>query len=155
MGGLRRIHSEAAQDEKKERKLKEREVQEVLDFDESEFVVIADQRKGGKRVVSINPNLGRVVLYRTIYDEMEKAWGRPFDSVLLLIVERIPGRFWVRPCTDSTNGKKKIHKTGETRMISAKMLITRLNLDINETTQYAALWDKEHNALMVDVSRPA
>ena len=39
-------------------------------------------------------------------------------------------------------------------MVSAKMLITHLNLKIDETTQYSAVWDKKHNALMVDVSAP-
>jgi hypothetical protein len=155
MTSMRNIRKKAREDERREQELKEQSSGNVLDFDESEFVVVADQRKGGKRVVSVNPNLGRIVIYRTIYEEMEKAWGGKFDHVLLLIVERIPGKFWVRPCTDTADGKKKIHKTAETRMISAKMLITKLDLGIDETTQYKAIWDKNHNALMVDVSSPA
>jgi hypothetical protein len=84
---------------------------------------------------------------------MEKEWGNSFDNVLLMVVPRISGKFWIRPCAEDTDSGKKVHKTGETRMVSAKMLVNRLAL-AEKAAQYSAKWDKKHNALMVDVSVP-
>ncbi len=157
MTSFRNMRKKAKEDELKEkleRELNEQApVQDELDFDESEFEIIADQRKGGKKVISINRDLGRVVLYRAVYDEMEKEWGSAFSNVLLMVVPRISGKFWIRPCGDDTDGGKKVHRTGETRMVSAKMLVNRLGLT-EKAAQYSAKWDKKHNALMVDVSVP-
>jgi hypothetical protein len=157
MTSIRNMRKKAKEDELKERMEQELKedvpVQDELDFDESEFEIVADQRKGGKKVISINRNLGRVVLYKAVYEEMEKEWGSPFSNVLLMVVPRISGKFWIRPCADDADGGKKIHRTGETRMVSAKMLVNRLDL-AEEAAQYSVKWDKKHNALMVDVSVP-
>ena len=157
MTSLRNMRKKAKEDELKEkleRELNEQApVQDELDFDESEFEIVADQRKGGKKVVSINRSLGRVVLYKAVYDEMEKEWKSPFSNVLIMVVPRISGKFWIRPCAEDTDGGKKLHRTGETRMISAKMLVNRLGLT-EEAAQYNVKWDKNHNSLMVDVSVP-
>jgi hypothetical protein len=149
------MRKKAKEDELKEKMDKEllEQAQDELDFDESEFEIVADQRKGGKKVVSINRSLGRIVIYKAVYDEMEKEWGNSFDNVLLMVVPRISGKFWIRPCAEDTDSGKKVHKTGETRMVSAKMLVNRLAL-AEKAAQYSAKWDKKHNALMVDVSVP-
>lgn len=157
MTSMRDMRKKAKQDELKEKMdrelLGQAPTQDELDFDESEFEIIADQRKGGKKVISINRGLGRLVLYKAVYDEMEKEWGDPFDNVLLMVVPRISGKFWIRPCSEGTDGGKKIHRTGETRMVSAKMLVNRLDL-AEKAAQYDATWDKKHRALMVDLSVP-
>ena len=130
MTNLRNMRKKAKEDELKEKMDKEllEQAQDELDFDESEFEIVADQRKGGKKVVSINRSLGRIVIYKAVYDEMEKEWGNSFDNVLLMVVPRISGKFWIRPCAEDTDSGKKVHKTGETRMVSAKMLVNRLAL---------------------------
>ena len=128
----------------------------AFDFDESDMEMIADERRGARHVVSLNPKLGRVVLYRAIYKEMEKAYGGPFDHVQLFLVSKYPQHFWVRPCKEDTKGGKKLHRTGETRMISAKMLLNRIGKDKGtHSIRYPARWDGQHAGLVVDTSTPA
>ena len=125
-------------------------------FDESEMELIADERRGARHVVSLNPKLGRVVFYRAIYQEMEREYRSEFDHVQVFLVGKYPDNFWVRPCKEGERGSKKLHRTGETRMLSAKMLLTRLGKDKGKgSVRYPARWDSRHNALVVNVSQPA
>ena len=121
----------------------------------------ADRRRTtrARHVVSLNPKLGRgPFLHRAIYQEMER------DTVRSSIDPRagIPGRqvtltiFGSGPCKEGERGSKKLHRTGETRMLSAKMLLTRLGKDKGKgSVRYPARWDSPHNALVVNVSQPA
>lgn len=153
MGSLRGLKGNKTEEERVD-ELVPQEVE--FDFDESEMELIADERRGARHVVSLNPKLGRIVLYRAIYQEMERAYGGAFDYVQIFLVNKYPEHFWVRPCKEGEKGKKKLHRTGETRMVSAKMLLTRLGKDKGAgSVRYPARWNAGHNALVVNVSQPA
>ena len=144
------ISSSAADEMVREGGQQERE----FDFAEDDIELIADARRGGKKVVSLNPNLGRIVLYRATFETMAKEYGKEFENVQVFLVDKYPGYFWIRPCDDEAKGAKKLHKTGETRLISAKMLLHKLGKKKGNTIQYDARWDAPHKALVVDITKP-
>lgn len=153
MGAIRDLKKNKTEEQEPEERLQE---EKEFDFDESEMESIADERRGARHVVSLNPKLGRVVLYKSIYKEMESAYGSAFEYVQVFLVGKYPQHFWVRPCKEGEKGAKKLHRTGETRMVSAKMLLTRLGKDKGTgSVRFTARWDSRHNALVVDVSQPA
>lgn len=161
MGSIRKLKSQGKEEEQVSSPESNKVIQEEglpqkeFDFTENDIEFVADARRGGRKIVSLNPNLGRIVLYRAIYEIMAKEYGEAFENVQLFLVDKYPGYFWIRPCGEQAQGKKKLHKTGETRLISAKMLLHKLGKEKGNTIRYDARWDAPHKALVVDITKPA
>lgn len=121
------------------------------------FEVIGDERRRGRHVVSINPNLSRIVVYQAVWSDMESNYGKPVQHVRLLTTNEKLDAFWIQPWDDETQGGRKVHisKAGSTKMISAKALFSRMKWQVPDekrTTQRCnARWDKENGALVVDL----
>jgi hypothetical protein len=145
MGSLRDMHKETKENE-----------ETAGPFPKLIFKEIGDQRRGGKQAVSINGKLGRLVIYQEAYRIFEKKSGRePITFVQLLTHENFPHIFWIRACDNAKDpAARALHLTGETRVISAKMLIAEIGKTDAETQQFYADWDPVNEALYVDINHP-
>jgi len=134
-------------------------VLEIPKLNEEEFDIVKDERKraAGKTVVSVNPKLGRLVLYQaTLATIREKTGKEELTYVVIKMHPRYPDYFWIQPCSEDTKGRRKVHRIGSTRMLSVKKLTGLGRLKGMETTeQFQAQWDENNNALVVDLSNPA
>jgi len=125
-------------------------------FPKLDFTKVGDQRRGGKQAVSINGNLGRLVIYQEAYRIFEKQSGRaPVKFVQLLRHSDYPHIFWIKACDSAKDpAARGIHVTGETRVISAKKLIKEIGKEESPTEQFFADWDPVNEALYVDLNHP-
>lgn len=132
----------------------EEETYELVSDEES--TVYADIRKRGKSCVSINGNLGRIVVFAGPYHEMLQAIGKEdVEFVKLMSTAKYPGRFWIIPVdSKEVRGARGLHKSGNTIMISAKALISALNMNGQPTKQYHARWEPVNGGILVDLRKP-
>jgi hypothetical protein len=129
--------------------------QEVATMPKYELQVILDERRRGQNVVSLNPNLNRLIIYRNVWEDLEKGFGKAITHILLLVTDQKSDAFWVKPCEESARGARKVSvsKAGGTKMLSARMLFNRLKwADKPHTVRCETNWDKDNEALMVDLS---
>jgi hypothetical protein len=120
-----------------------------------QFKLVEDERKrAGKRMaISLNSNLGRVLLYKLAYLELEDRRGGPVEYVQLFTATDEPKKFWIKPCKAEDPGAKHVLTTGNTRTVSAKKLISELGFEAEKTKQFPATWNREHKMLEVDISK--
>ena len=125
-------------------------------FPKLDFTEVGDERRGGRQAVSINGNLGRLVIYQEAYRIFEDRSGKkPVKFVQLLRNSDYPHIFWIRACNSAKDpAARGVHTTGETKLISAKKLIKEIGKDKAPTAQYFADWDPVNEALYVDLNRP-
>jgi hypothetical protein len=130
--------------------------QEELPFPKlDDLKPIGDQRRGGKQAVSVNAKMGRLVIYQHAYKIFETRSGRAtIEYVQLLRHQAYPHVFWIRACGERDKTARKIHTTGDTKVISAKKLISEIGKTDADTEQYYADWDPQNGALYVDLNRP-
>jgi hypothetical protein len=121
-----------------------------------EFKLVQDDRKkaGKTMAVSLNSNLGRLLLYRLAYLELEDRRGGPVEYAQLFTAPDEPKKFWIKPCKADDPGAKHVLTTANTRTISAKKLISELKFQSEKTLQFPARWNREHKMLEVDISKP-
>ncbi|MGB6067636.1 MAG: hypothetical protein WBG50_22750 [Desulfomonilaceae bacterium] len=121
-----------------------------------EFKLVQDDRKkaGKTMAVSLNSNLGRLLLYRLAYLELEDRRGGPVEFAQLFTAPDEPKKFWIKPCKADDPGAKHVLTTANTRTISAKKLISELKFQAEKTLQFPATWNREHKMLEVDISKP-
>ena len=121
-----------------------------------EFKLVQDDRKkaGKTMAVSLNSNLGRLLLYRLAYLELEDRRGGPVEFAELFTAPDEPKKFWIKPCKADDPGAKHVLTTANTRTISAKKLISELKFQAEKTLQFPATWNREHKMLEVDISKP-
>jgi hypothetical protein len=115
--------------------------------------VVADERRRGRRAVSINGEMGRIVLYAGAYSAMRDSAKQKVDYVQLKVSPTYPQTFWICPCAKEEIGGKHIAASGKTMLLSAKALIAELGLTGQPTTRYAAEWDQANEGLVVDLRR--
>jgi hypothetical protein len=115
--------------------------------------VIADDRRRGRQAVSINGQMGRIVLYAGSYNAMCAAIHQKVEYVQLKMSPRYPKIFWICPCSPKEIGARHIHTSGKTMLLSAKALIDRLGLKGQKTARYDAVWDWMNKGLAVDLRR--
>ena len=132
---------------------------QIPKLNEEEFHIVKDERKraAGKTVVSVNPNLGRLVLYQATLAMMKEKTGKEeLTNVVIKTHPEYPDYFWIQPCSEDAKGHRKVHSIGTTRILSAKKLTGMGRLkDMEKTEQFHAEWDENNNALVVDLSNPA
>ena len=137
------------------RTLKEDKVQENLVLEE--LVVIADSRRGktlnGETIVSVNPKLKRMTLYKTTKNLMAEKSGQEFDHVLLLKSPTSKDKFWIRPCNPNQPGARKLNSNGVTKTLSCSMLLHEVSWDPEKTVNLDVKWDDNYNALKVEVPK--
>lgn len=104
--------------------------------------------------VSLNSKLGRLLLYRMAYLELEDRRGGPVEWVQLFTAPDEPKKFWIKPCKSDDPGAKHVLVTSNTRTVSAKKLINELKFKSDKTLQFPAVWKQEHKMLEVDISKP-
>lgn len=115
--------------------------------------VVADDRRRGRQAVSINGEMGRIVLYAGSYDAMCRGVRQKVEYVQLKMSPRFPKMFWICPCSPKEVGARHIHTSGKTMLLSAKALIDRLGLKGQKTARYDAEWDSANEGLVVDLRR--
>jgi hypothetical protein len=125
-------------------------------FPKLDFTEIGDERRGGKKAVSINGKLGRLVIYQEAYRIFEDRSGKkPVKFIQLLRHNDYPHIFWIRACNSAKDhAARGVHTTGETKLISAKKLIREIGKNEAPTEQYFADWDPVNEALYVDLNHP-
>jgi hypothetical protein len=145
-----------AQPERPEEEHEEIEDETYELVSDDEVTVYADFRKRGKSCVSINGNLGRIVVFAGPYHEMLQAIGKDdVEYVKLISTAKYPGRFWIIPVeSKEVRGARGLHKSGNTIMISAKALISALNMNKQPTKQYYARWEPVNGGILVDLRKP-
>lgn len=91
MGSLRDMQREAKEN-----------TEAISPFPKLQFKEVGDQRRGGKQAVSINGNLGRLVIYQEAYRIFEQRSGKgPVKFVQLLRNDDYPHIFWIRACDNA------------------------------------------------------
>ncbi len=126
-----------------------------------EFDFIGDTRRIGKQVVSMNPKLGRIVIYQKTLDVMKKETKKDeIKFVRLATANQCTNTFFIQPCNEGEPSSRQVHAMGSTRMISAKLLFKKLEekgwySPKTKTEQFEAEWDKDNGALRVDLNKPS
>ena len=145
MGSLRDMEREAKEDR-----------ETTSPFPKLQFKEVGDERRGGKQAVSVNGNLGRLVIYQEAYRIFEQRSGRkPVKFVQLLRHDDYPHIFWIRACDSGKDpAARGLHTTGETKLISAKKLIEEIGKKNAPTQRFHADWDPVNEALYVDLNHP-
>ncbi len=115
--------------------------------------VVADDRRRGRTAVSINGEMGRIVLYAGSYAAMCEGAKQKVEYVQLKMSPRHPKVFWISPCPENAIGARHIHSSGKTMLLSAKALITRLGMTGQKTARYDAEWDPVNEGLVVELQR--
>ena len=127
------------------------------------FNWIGGSRRTGDQLISMNPNLSRIVIYKKTLELMEKKARQDLKFVRLGVTDKRPKAFWIMPCAEGDEGALKVHITGNTRMISAKSLFNKLeekgwynpkekNNPKEKTDQFPADWDEENKGIKVDLA---
>ena len=120
--------------------------------------IIADRRRRFahvKPIVSINPKLGKIVIFQTTYDlAKKKVRLGDFEYVQCLLDKEDLSHFFIRPCKINDEGAKKVTLSGRTRIIVAKLLLERLGYAADETKQFPVSWNRDAKALEVDLKAP-
>ena len=145
MGSLRDMQREAKEN-----------TEAISPFPKLQFKEVGDQRRGGKQAVSINGNLGRLVIYQEAYRIFEQRSGKgPVKFVQLLRNDDYPHIFWIRACDNAKEpAARGLHTTAETKLISAKKLIKEIGKEEAPTERFFADWDPVNEALYVDMNHP-
>jgi hypothetical protein len=115
--------------------------------------VVADERRRGRTAVSINGEMGRIVLYAGSYKAMSLGARRKVEYVQAKMSPRYPRTFWICPCSENDIGAKHISTSGKTMLLSAKALIAKLGLTGQKTARFEAEWDQANEGLVVDLRR--
>ncbi|MBI4962452.1 MAG: hypothetical protein HY913_04185 [Desulfomonile tiedjei] len=122
---------------------------------EYEFKIIGDTRHGAGSVVSLNPSLGRITIYKEAWDKIVKGYGREVKYVKLGVVEERPDAFWIIPC-EKQAGSRKVHfsRAGGTAMLSARSFFSTVPVTghARGAEQFDAKWDSANKALEVDIT---
>ena len=117
-----------------------------------DFESIGDQRRGGKQAVSVNGKMGRLVIYRHAYKIFETRSGRaPMETRATPPAPLVPAYFLDTRLRSEGQKRRQIHTTGDTKVISAKKLISEIGKTGMDTEQYYADWDPQNGALYVDL----
>ena len=115
--------------------------------------VVADERRRGRTAVSINGQMGRIVLYASSYTAMCDGAKQKVEYVQLRMSPRYPITFWICPCPEKAIGARHIHTSGKTMLLSAKAVIAKLGQTGQKTARYEAEWDPVNKGLVVDLRR--
>jgi hypothetical protein len=126
--------------------------------DEDEFEIVIDKRHrftGAQNLISANSKLGRIVLYSETYRSAVKRYGKDFGYVQLLRKSKTdPTKFWIRPCTRTEVGSRRIHIAAGSRIISAKLLLKAMGIKADVAIHFTSTWDERAGGLVVDISHP-
>ncbi len=114
--------------------------------------VVADERRRGRQAVSINGEMGRIVLYSSVYAAMCEGARQKVEYIQLKMSAKYPRTVWICPCPPKAIGARHIHSSGNTMLLSAKAAIARLGLTGHKTARYDAEWDSANEGLVIDVS---
>jgi hypothetical protein len=105
-------------------------------------------------MVSINPKLKRIVIYKAAREMMIKHYGKEFETVLILWDPKIKNAFWLRPCPPEERGARQLNATSDTtRTLSCRLLLQELDWKGTKTERFPIAWDKENDAARVDLKR--
>jgi hypothetical protein len=122
------------------------------------FNWIGGSRKIGDQLISMNPNLGRIVLYQKTLDLIKEKTKQDLKFVRLGITDEHPYAFWIKPCSNDDEGALKVHVMGNTRMVSAKQLFNKLKekgwyVSEGKTDQFPAEWDSSNEAVKIQLQK--
>ena len=121
------------------------------------FNWIGGSRRTGDRLISMNHNLGRIVIYQKTLDLMKEKTKQDPSFVRIGITDIHPNAFWIIPCAEKDEGALKVHVMGNTKMISAKSLFHKLEElgwcnPMGKTDQFPADWDSDNQGIKVDLT---
>ena len=112
-------------------------------------------RHRDKPMVSVNPKLKRIVIYKKARELMIKEYGKEFETVLILFDPKIKDSFWLRPCRSDEEGARQLNATSDTtRTLSCSLLLKELGWVGTKTERFAVTWDAENDAARVYISTP-
>lgn len=115
-----------------------------------ELLIDERHRHGERPMVSINPKLKRIVMYRSTRELMVQNYGEQFEAVVILIDRSIKDAFWIRPCRLDVEGARRLHKTSDTtRSLSCSLLLQQLQWKGEKTQRFPVEWDAENSAAKV------
>jgi len=121
-----------------------------------DFNWIGGSRRTGDQLISMNPKMGRIVIYKKTLNLIKEKTRQDPKFVRLGITDKHPKAFWIKPCAQGDEGALKVHVMGNTRMISAKSLFNTLEekgwySPEGKTDQFPVEWDKDNEAIKVDL----
>lgn len=117
-------------------------------------VLVDDRhRHRSSAMVSINPKLRRIVIYKKSREEMIQKYGQEFETVQIMFHKDIKDAFWLTPCDPDEEGARQLNATSDTtRTLSCSLLLKTLEWEGTKTERFPITWDTEHEAWKVDVS---
>lgn len=105
-------------------------------------------------MVSINPKLKRIVIYKAAREMMIKHYRKAFETVLILWDSKIKNAFWLRPCPPEEKGSRQLSATSDTtRTLSCRLLLQQLEWKGTKTERFPIAWDEKNDAARVDLSK--
>lgn len=114
-------------------------------------------RLGGEqpKAVTLNFNLGRIVILTWAYGIMKNRFGPEIHYVRLLRDEEQPDVFLIQPCHADAHGARRLDIThGTSPSVSARHLFTRLGLPREGFKRYPVTWNEEYGGLLVHWKEP-
>ena len=106
-------------------------------------------------MVSINPKLKRIVIYKKAREKMIQRYGQEFETVQIMFGKDYKDAFWLSPCDPNEEGARQLNATSDTtRTLSCSLLLRTLEWEGTKTERFPVKWDSEYDAWRVDLSQP-
>jgi len=124
---------------------------------EETFELVIDKRhKFHGNILTVNSKLGRIVMSSQLYDYAKENYGKDFSYVQLLMISSGDPIFLIKPCDKEVPGARGVHIASGSRVISAKLLLQKMNWKSETGMHFNASWEEKphYRALRVDLRKP-
>jgi len=119
-----------------------------------ETLIDARHEHRDQAMVSINPKLQRIVIYKAAREMMIQKYGEEFEAVLIQMDGKNKIAFWLKPCRREERGSRQLNTTSATtRTLSCRLLLQRLEWKGTKTERFHIAWDEKNEAARVDLSK--